>query len=278
MLSIQTDGDQHGELILQLLRQNAGFIRKTARPFIRLGAVTDEAELMSIGFLAMSSVVRYYRCDRAQSEGAFLALLRAQLLTELMSALSSVLSAHIPDDVLRMVSEMQHASERLSELYGRQPTDTEIAHALGLTVDKVQSLKKAANGRYALSLDAPVQTETETEGITLADIIADDATDIEYQCTESALRNEMRMALTKELSALPESQAKAIRRKYYDGLPVDDRSAYNRGMRTLRQPQVRYRLADFIAENLYTGTGLKNFKHTESSAPERIAINRLNER
>ena len=141
------------------------------------------------------------------------------------------------------------------------------------------------------SLDEPLPgTE---ESITLADTVPDPQAAAQLERVERDIyTRQLHDALGECLDTLPEEQRKIIRARYYDGYTLKEaaerdgrsveriRQLENKGLRGLRKPQIRRRLAafreDIISTRAYQGTGWAAFNASLLSSVEKT-VERLEE-
>ncbi len=75
----------------------------------------------------------------------------------------------LPVHMGEAITRLNQTTQRLTQELGREPTEDEVAHALGVNVQKVRDAIKAAH--VPSSLEAPIGEEDESE---LADLVADE--------------------------------------------------------------------------------------------------------
>jgi RNA polymerase primary sigma factor len=76
----------------------------------------------------------------------------------------------LPVHMGEAITRLNQVTQRLTQQLGRDPTEEEVARALGVNVQKVRDAVKAAH--VPSSLEAPIGDEDESE---LADLVADEA-------------------------------------------------------------------------------------------------------
>jgi RNA polymerase primary sigma factor len=81
---------------------------------------------------------------------------------------------------------MRHASVRLQEVLGREPTDEELGQELGLSGRKVAQLRTAAI--RPTSLEAPLGDDDSSR---IADVVRDETADTPYEQLEDKTNIEM---------------------------------------------------------------------------------------
>lgn len=137
----------------------------------------------------------------------------------------------------------------------------------------------AAN--HAESLDVSVLEDG--DGPPLVEEIPDPATPYE-EADERIYIQELHAALEDALARLPARKADAIRKKYFEGLTLQEIAAEDGkawqgvsqrikdGLRDLRRSAHKTGLDVYARQNYYTGAGLGSFRRTWTSSTERIAI------
>lgn len=158
-----------------------------------------------------------------------------------------------------------------------------------------RSLKQAKDPIHsAISLESPLSDDTDADE--LQEIIPDTVSEIPMQRIEKRiylqqLRNTLEMVLDK----LPDKQRDTIRKKYLEGIPVEQiaidsgstrQSVWQNeknGLRRLRQPGIAKILRPFYEFDYYSaagyrfdyyrGAGSGAFKHSGMSIQERYLIN-----
>jgi RNA polymerase primary sigma factor len=157
----------------------------------------------------------------------------------------------LPVHVDEQMGRLWRTRARMHELLGREPSDDELADAMGLPVDRIVRLKDTAQA--VTSLDAPVGED----GAALQDFLEDDSA---MGPDELAVEAVGREALGQVLNALPdrERQVLVLRFGLDSGTPrtleeVGAVMGFSRerarqverdALASLRRPEVRSRLHD----------------------------------
>ncbi len=92
-----------------------------------------------------------------------------------------------------MNARIRNASRQLTQRLGREPTDTELSHALGMSVDKICRIRRLVQS--PVSLDALTSDDSDA---TLADILPDpqsQANDIDDEVVAGMIRQRVNHAL-----------------------------------------------------------------------------------
>jgi RNA polymerase primary sigma factor len=117
----------------------------------------------------------------------------------------------LPVHVVDKLFHMRRASVKLQEVLGREPTDDELGHELGITGRKVAQLRTAAI--RPASLEAPLGDD---ETSRIADVVRDESADTPYE----HLEDKTNTAMLRELVATLDSREAEILR-YRFGLDGD---------------------------------------------------------
>jgi RNA polymerase primary sigma factor len=97
------------------------------------------------------------------------------------------------------ISKLRRTASKLQELFGREPTDDELAEEMEMTPRRIARLRNVAI--RPASLDSPIQ---EDESATLADLVRDENAENPYESLEEKTVNGMLKDL---VSNLPEREA-----------------------------------------------------------------------
>lgn len=109
----------------------------------------------------------------------------------------------LPVHLVDKISKMRRASNALLDKLGREPNDEELAENLGISVFKVQEMKRASV--RPASLDAPLAEEPESANF--ADIVQDENASDPYSDLEKRTVQSM---LDNLINSLPEREAKIL--------------------------------------------------------------------
>ena len=102
----------------------------------------------------------------------------------------------LPVHMGEAITRLNQVNQRLTQQLGREPTEQELAEALGVAVQKVRDAQKAAH--IPTSLEAPIGEEEESE---LADMVADEnSQQPEEAVYEMLLKSETQEALGQVLT------------------------------------------------------------------------------
>ncbi len=160
----------------------------------------------------------------------------------------------VPVHMIEQINKVIRESRQLMQLYGREPTDEEIAERLGWSVIRVKSVKNVA--REPISLETPIGEE---EDSLLGDFIEDK--DVENPASQTAFTL-LQEQLKGVLSTLPHREQEVLKMRFGldDGysLTLEEVGLYfnvtrerirqieAKALRRLRHPKRSRRLKDYI--------------------------------
>lgn len=185
----------------QLVTENAGLIWSIARRFTGRG--TDLEDLYQLGCLGFLKAVEGF-------DPAF----GTQFSTYAVPKISGEIRRFLRDDgavkVSRSIKEraavIKIARQRLTGQLGREPTLTELANELDLTVQDI------ASAEMATACTESIQKESGDDGFTLEDVLTDGSQE------ESLIEQ---ISLREAVAKLPEREKTVIDLRYYHGLTQD---------------------------------------------------------
>ncbi len=160
----------------------------------------------------------------------------------------------VPVHMIEQINKVMRESRQLMQVYGREPTDEEIAERLGWSVVRVKSVKNVA--REPISLETPIGEE---EDSLLGDFIEDK--DVENPATQTAF-SILQEQLSEVLTTLPPREQEVLKMRFglEDGysLTLEEVGLYfnvtrerirqieAKALRRLRHPMRSRRLKDYL--------------------------------
>src|SRR4029450_7632233 len=100
----------------------------------------------------------------------------------------------LPVHLVDKISKMRRTAMKLQEVFGREPTDEELAEEMGMTSSRVAQMRTAAI--RPASLDAPIGDE---DSNSYSEIIADENADTPYEQLEEQTVTKRRREMVKTL-------------------------------------------------------------------------------
>ncbi|OLP19101.1 RNA polymerase subunit sigma [Leptolyngbya sp. 'hensonii'] len=192
----------------QLVRLNAGLVRKIAHRVSHQCAEPYE-DLEQIGYLGLIRAIERFNPEQGCAFSSFaVPYIRGEMLHYLRDRGGTV---KIPRRWQELQKEGQKVREELNRQLKRQPSDAEVAEALGVSVMEWREVKLAGKNRSLLSLDATVSRQEESN-MTLGDLLPD----AHYQMLQGL--EEDRQQLQRALSQLEEKTRAAIEYVFFSDL------------------------------------------------------------
>lgn len=259
-----------------LYMKNRGFLYKYIKRFFPCEEIED---LMQESYFSMIKAIRGYD----ESKGKFLTYWGWHLRQHLTRYTYSYSGVGVNTNEL--INKYNRTITELEEL-GEIPTDTCIAHKMGVSVEKVQELAKLQKSRVNISTDKEVN-----EGTALLDLQADKSQNVESTVLDAMEKEELKRDIWECVERLPEKHAEVIIRHYknqeqYKDIAEDLEVSYQQvtqrkieAFRKMREDartvkQLRPYIDNIRGEAL-KGNGVGRFKVTWTSSTERVALQRL---
>jgi len=181
-----------------LIRENSGLIWSVAKRFIGRG--TEAEDLYQLGCLGFLKAVEGFDLEFG-----------TQFSTYAVPKIAGEIRRFLRDDgaikVSRNLKEnamtIRLARNRLSNIYGREPTVHELSNHTGLSPEEIAMAEAATREVES------IQRESGEEGFTLENVLTD---------TESEERLVEKIALRQAISELGEREQLVIRLRYFHGL------------------------------------------------------------
>lgn len=259
-----------------LYMKNRGFLYKYIKRFFPCEEIED---LMQESYFSMIKAIRGYD----ESKGKFLTYWGWHLRQHLTRYTYSYSGVGVNTNEL--INKYNRTITELEEL-GEIPTDTRIAHKMGVSVEKVQELAKLQKSRVNISTDKEVN-----EGTALLDLQADKKQDVESTVLDAMEKEELKRDIWECVERLPEKHAEVIIRHYknqeqYKDIAEDLKVSYQQvtqrkieAFRKMREDARTVRqlrpYIDNIRGEALKGNGVGRFKVTWTSSTERVALQRL---
>jgi RNA polymerase sigma-B factor len=192
----------------ELVRLNAGLVRKIAHRVSHQCSEPYE-DLEQIGYMGLIRAIERFDPGQGCAFSSFaVPYIRGEMLHFLRDRGTTV---KIPRRWQDLQKEGQKRSAELLRQLGRQPSDGEMATALGIAVEEWREVKLANKNRMPLSLDATVCQQIDSS-ITLGDTLPD----THYQLLQ--ILEEDRQQLQRALSQLEDKTRSAIEYVFFSGL------------------------------------------------------------
>ncbi|TVQ22530.1 MAG: RNA polymerase sigma factor SigF [Leptolyngbya sp. DLM2.Bin15] len=196
------------EIRNKLVRLNAGLVRKIAHRVSHQCSEPYE-DLEQIGYIGLIRAVERFDPTQGCAFSSFaVPYIRGEMLHFLRDRGSAV---KVPRRLQDMQKEGQRVRLTLTKILGHEPTDAQVANALGVSLYEWREIKIAAKNRLPLSLDAMVCQQIDSQ-ITLGDTLPD----THYQTLQRL--EEDRQQLQGALNQLEEKTRAAIEFVFFNDL------------------------------------------------------------
>ncbi|MEL6384286.1 MAG: RNA polymerase sigma factor SigF [Cyanobacteria bacterium J06626_18] len=184
----------------RLVQLNIGLVRREAHRWARQSSESFE-DLMQVGSLGLINAIERFDLSKGYAFSSFaIPYIRGEIQHYLRDRSATM---RIPRKWQSLAYQARKAVQTLRTELHRQPTDLEIAAALGISISEWQEVKLATRNRSLLSLDAPV-TDEETRSASLSDVLPDP----KYRSFQ--LAEEDRIRLQQALQQLEERTRKIL--------------------------------------------------------------------
>lgn len=272
-------GDNEAENMLQLWKQNKGFIAMIAR---RYSAGAEMEDLEQEGYIALCEAVQHYDPTRGMSfisYAAFWIKRRMRICAD--NSRTVRLSFNAGDEV----RQYQKIMRKYRQEYGCDPSDWELCSFLYVSREKLDQIRKAAQMGNIRSLDEPVQG---LEGdINIGDTVASGA-DMEEDTIREIDKERMKRELWLAVDQLPGDQPAVLRMVYGDGMTrikagevlgygngkvgIEERRALNALRKPHRCKKFRAYFEEYLSAAPIHHVGVRRFNETWTSEVEREAL------
>jgi RNA polymerase sigma-B factor len=153
----------------QLVRLNVGLVRKIAHRVSHQCSEPYE-DLEQIGYMGLIRAVERFDPRQGCAFSSFaVPYIRGEMLHFLRDRGSTV---RVPRRLQELQKEGQRLRQQLAKDLGRDPYDSELAEAMGISLQEWRETKVALKNRLPLSLDALVCQQVDSQ-VTLGDTLPD---------------------------------------------------------------------------------------------------------
>ena len=192
----------------KIVRLNVGLVRKIAHRVSHQSTESYE-DLEQIGYLGLIRAIERFNPNHGCAFSSFaVPYIRGEMLHFLRDRAGSV---KVPRRWQQLNAQSHKVQAALVEELGRQPSDVEIAQALGVSLNEWRESKLANKNRQLLSLDAVVSQQTDTV-TTLGDTLVNPRDQVLQSLEDD------RQQLQEALNQLEEKTRTVIECVYYRNL------------------------------------------------------------
>jgi len=177
------------------------------RIYVNLPSNVDINDLINDGILGLIDAIEKYDGTRAVKFETY-------AITRINGAILDGLRSldWVPRTVRQRAREVERAQERLERELGRDPTETELATDLHVTLRELDRMRQRFKGNAMLSLEEPLPNTGEHE-LYLGDTLEDSESDV----TRGLERDELHAEILRAVDSLPAPERTVIRRYYFKG-------------------------------------------------------------
>ena len=199
---IKKGGRKGAQARSKMIRSNLRLVVKIAHDYSGIGLPV--LDLISEGNIGLMKAVERFDPKKGGKLSTYAAWWIKQSIKRALANQSKTI--RLPVHLVDKISKMRRAGMKLSEKYGREATDQELARALKITPLKVAQLK-TISVRPA-SLDAPIGQDEVTE---FGEIIGDESAPNPFEMLRNKL---MRQDVKTILNELDRREAEIIRLRF----------------------------------------------------------------
>jgi len=168
----------------QMIKANLRLVVKISHDYANFGMPL--LDLINEGNIGLMKAVERFNPRKGAKLSTYAALWIKQSIRRALSNQSKTI--RLPVHIVDKVHKLNRASQKLTERFGREPSDAELAVSLDVSAAKVAALRKL--GVSPISLDAPIGDEDDSR---FGDIVQDDGAMTPYELLRvKTMRQEIR--------------------------------------------------------------------------------------
>lgn len=203
------NAEYRDELIVQYLYLVKSVVGRVASQLPNHVKLDD---LYSSGVTGLIRAVEKYDLEKgSRFESYAVFLIKGAIIDELRKL------DWIPRSVHQKAQAIAVATATLEQKLGREPTDLEISHYLGLTEDTFSELLERVRPAILIPLNSEVSQDEES--LSISEKIADVKAETSF---ERAYRNEFNSLLERAIADLPEQERQVLILYYYEELMLKE--------------------------------------------------------
>lgn len=275
-------GEDTATNMLKLWEQNKGMIYKIA---LKFKGYEETEDLIQQGYLGLCDAVESYDTDSDVLFMSYAGYWIKQSMQRYIENCSHVV--RIPVHRHESARAYRKAIAMFEMEWNRKPTDNELTRLLGISLERLDRIRKSLEMGQITSLDESIKEDAD---VMLSDTIASDI-NIEEQVIGSMNQSEVKEVLWNIVDKLPEKYPLIIRLRYQNGMTLKSigerlgvtgdaiRQQEARAIKELGKTRNRRILSNYvdgyIKDMSLKGTGLARFRSTWTSSTENTALKLL---
>lgn len=170
----------------RIVELNLGLVRKEAHHWVHQCGENYE-DLIQVGCIGLIRAIERFQLSKGNAFSSFaIPYIRGEIQHYLRDRSNTV---KIPRRWLELRQQAVKVTSQLREKLNRQPTDTEIAEALNVSMKEWENVKLAAKNREVLSLDLPLGSGEGDETTSLGELVPD----AQYRSFQLAQEDQIRL-------------------------------------------------------------------------------------
>ncbi|MBQ9135480.1 MAG: sigma-70 family RNA polymerase sigma factor, partial [Lachnospiraceae bacterium] len=266
----------------QLWQQVRDYVAKFSRKY---EGEAENEDLMQEGFLALYDAVAGYD---EESGFKFLTYATFWINQRMVRYVQNNGCIRVPAYKGEELREYKRIVNHYMLMHGRKPNRQEVSQCMGISVEAVEDIEKAALSKKTRSLEGYFYTEEGEEDNSIERLLVSQ-NNIENDVVEKIQREEQRKTVWKVVDTLAAEQKKVVRVRYQGNKTRKETaeilglseakiiSLEQKAFRELRRPyNVRILRPLFTDAIIYSmgvrGTGVQQFQNTWTSSTERVAL------
>ena len=270
---IQQGGENVKSLMDELCRNNYGLVVSTARHFRSAEKLDD---LIQEGFIGLMDAARCYDPEKGASFSTYATIHIRKAIYGYFRECGHIF--RLPPEIAALLTRFFWIQEAYKKRYGEEIDRKTAAALLRIPEKKAATIMRIADQCNAASLYARIENG---EGTELQDFIQDPESENGF---EEIMDEETRRKVWEVIDTLPDAQSAVLRQKYQQNASLEEigstmglsswqvRTIHENAIRTLREGRRGRLLWELQSGAAYHGSGLSEFRHTQTSVQERIVM------
>lgn len=272
-------GVETADNMLKLWQQTQDFITLLAKKY---SAYAEMEDLQQEGYLALYDAVDKYEPDKGVAFINYAAYWIRQYMRRYVDNTGNVV--RLPVHIRGLVWKYKQFVREYRQYYGTKPEERTVCYYLGISPDKLKTIRESACMEHIRSLSEPVEG---TDDLTLSDMAAS-GEDMEADIAKEFDIEQMRRELWEAVGQLEKVQQDVIRCRYQRNMTLKEtgqtmgvgiervRQVENRAMRMLRLPNRNKKFQGYYEEYISVASsrhiGMGEYSRTWTSEVERDVL------